>query len=125
MKHMKTKNVFLSFAFVIFSLGFIYVQNDTPKVNISEKNSGNITLGEIVGQQLIVEKEGFVVVSFSIFVQNNEASFTIDVAGNIVNKNASNQIRMQPDGTRIVFKNIIISSDGKTMSVPEMKFILI
>lgn len=122
---MKTKHIFLSFAFVIFSLGFIFVQNDVPKVTISGKTSGNIGLGDIVGQQLIVDRDGFVVASFTILVENREASFSVDVSGNIVNKNASNQIRMQPDGTKITFKNIKIAADGKTMSVPDMKFVLI
>lgn len=122
---MKTKNLSLSFAFVIFSLGFIYVQNDYPHVSVSGKTSGNISLGEVIGQQLIPDKSTYNVESFSIVVGSGDSVFTIDVEGSFVDKKASNRMRTLPSGTSLVFKNITLVSNGKVYTAPELKFTLI
>ncbi len=122
---MKTKHLSLSFAFVIFSLGFIYVQNDFPHVSVSGKTSGNITLGEVIGQQLVTDKAMYNVESFTIVVGSGDSAFTIDIEGSFVDKRASNRLRTQPPGTSLIFRNITLVSEGKVFIAPEMKFTII
>ncbi len=122
---MKTKHLFLSFAFVVFSSGFIFFQNSHPLVTISGKASGLITLGEIVGQKLMVDKSTYVVESFTVVAGSGEFAQYVDVKGDIVDKNASNMIRILPDGTEIHFRSIVMSTLGKVTLAPEMKFVLV
>jgi hypothetical protein len=122
---MKTRHLFLSLAFIVFSSGFILLQNTHPHVSISGKTSGVITLGEIIGQKLVVNKSAYVVESFKIVVGSGESVHYIDIAGDIVDKNASNLIRIQPSGTEIRVNNIVLSTLGKMTLAPDMKFVLI
>lgn len=122
---MKTKAVNL-IVFVLFLVsGFTFGQTNKVSIsaNISDKNSGKISVSELVGQEIKVSDSKYTVESFTVKIENDLGKTVLNAQGPFINKEISNNIRTISNGTSFSVTSIIASdSFGNTIKLSDMNF---
>jgi len=104
----------------------LHAQTNNTKIMLSGKTSGQITLGEIAGQQLLPENNDGAVESFTVVIGNDQAAESVHVIGSFVNKTVSNKLRTLPEGTAVTFTNIMCAStSGTVQKMPDLIFTIV
>jgi len=122
---MKTKAVNL-LVFVLFLVsGFTFGQANKANIStkISDKNSGKISVSELIGQEIKVSDSNYTVESFTVKIENESGKTELSAKGPFINKEISNNIRTISNGTKFTITNIIASdSFGNTIKLADLNF---